>query len=320
MKKCVYYIRFFIPALALFFFSGMQMAFAQIPVVKSSVDKNEILIGQQINYRVRTSMPDNTYRLTWLAIPDSFNHFIAITKNKIDTSSANEDINFSQSIVLTSFDSGRQVIPPFPLAVTMLDGDSTFNIYTDSIAINVGYAPTDSIMPFHDIKTIIEVKKPFPWWAWALVALGVVLLVVWILFLFKFFKKKKDVTIFESKMSPYDEAMQLLSSLEKEDLIANNKAKEYHSRLTEIFKRYLSRKTNTYQLHLTTDEVLMELNAFDLPKDQTSAFANCLRMGNAVKFAQYVPPAYENEKCFSQTKEMITAIHNLMFKKPQNGL
>ena len=295
----------------------MPMALAQIPAAKSSVDKNEILIGQQINYNIKMSLPDNTYRLDWVAIPDSFNHFITITKNKVDTTYANENINFNQNIIITSFDSGRQVIPSFPLTVTMLDGDSSFNVYTDSLTVNVGYAPTDSIMPFHDIKTIIEVKKPFPWWAWALVALGIILLILWILFLLKFFKKKKDFTIFESKLSPYDEAMSLLTSLEKEDLIAKNKAKEFHSRLTDIFKRYLSRKTNTYQLHLTTDELLMELNAFDLSKEKISAFANCLRMGNAVKFAQYVPPAYENEKCFSQTKEMITDINNTFIKRPE---
>ncbi len=295
----------------------MPTTLAQIPVAKSSVDKNEILIGQQINYNIKMSLPDNTYRLDWAAIPDSFNHFITITKNKIDTAYANESINFNQDIVITSFDSGRRVIPSFPLTVTMLNGDSSFNVYTDSLTVNVGYAPMDSIMPFHDIKTIIEVKKPFPWWAWALVAVGVILLILWILFLLKFFKKKKDFAIFESRLSPYDEAMSLLSSLEEEDLIANNKAKEFHSRLTDIFKRYLSRKTNTYQLHLTTDEILMELNAFGLSQEKISAFANCLRMGNAAKFAQYVPPAYENEKCFSKTKEMITDINNTLIKKSE---
>lgn len=320
LKKCVYHTRFFIPALVIFYFFGTEVTFAQIPVVKSSVDKNQILIGQRINYKIHASMPDNTYRLSWVAIPDSFNHFITVTKNKIDSASANEDLNFIQDIVLTSFDSGRQVIPSFPLTVTMLDGDSTFNIYTDSIAVNVGYAPMDSIMPFHDIKTIIEVKKAFPWWAWALLALGVILLVIWILFLLKFFKKKKDIVIFESKLSPFDEAMQLLSALEKENLPSNNKAKEFHSRLSGILKRYLSRKTNTYQLHLATDEILMELNLLGLPKEQLSEFANSLRMGNAVKFAKYAPPAYENEKCLSQTKEMITAINNKIIKKSGDGI
>lgn len=302
------------------FLFSFQNSDAQLPTVKTSVDKNNILIGQQINYRVQFSMPDNTYRLAWFSIPDSVGNFNVITRNKIDSSFSNGNLNFSQDIILTSFDSGRQVIPPQTLSVSTLDGDSTFNLFTDSIAINVTYSPTDSIMPFHDIKNIIEVKKSFPWWAWALVALGIIILIIWILFLFKFFKKKKDVKIFESKLSPYDEAMQSLNDLEKEDLLQQNKFKEYHSRLSDIFKRYLSRKTNTYQLHLTTDELLIELKGFDLSKELISNFAGSLRLGNAVKFAQYIPPAYENENSFLQTKEMISAINNIVNKKAEDGI
>ena len=319
MKNCVYDIRIVVILIVAFLFS-FQHSDAQLPTVKTSVDKNNILIGQQINYRVQFSMPDNTYRLGWFSMPDSVGNFNVITRNKIDSSFSNGNLNFSQDIILTSFDSGRQVIPPQTLSVSTLDGDSTFNLFTDSIAINVTYSPTDSIMPFHDIKNIIEVKKSFPWWAWALVALGIIILIIWILFLFKFFNKKKDVKIFESKLSPYDEAMQSLNDLEKEDLLQQNKFKEYHSRLSDIFKRYLSRKTNTYQLHLTTDELLIELKGFDLSKEQISNFAGSLRLGNAVKFAQYIPPAYENEKAFSQTKEMITAINNIVNKKPEDGI
>jgi hypothetical protein len=319
LKNCVYDIRIVVILIVAFLFS-FQNSDAQLPTVKTSVDKNNILIGQQINYRVQFSMPDNTYRLGWFSMPDSVGNFNVITRNKIDSSFSNGNLNFSQDIILTSFDSGRQVIPPQTLSVSTLDGDSTFNLFTDSIAINVTYSPTDSIMPFHDIKNIIEVKKSFPWWAWALVALGIIILIIWILFLFKFFNKKKDVKIFESKLSPYDEAMQSLNDLEKEDLLQQNKFKEYHSRLSDIFKRYLSRKTNTYQLHLTTDELLIELKGFDLSKEQISNFAGSLRLGNAVKFAQYIPPAYENEKAFSQTKEMITAINNIVNKKPEDGI
>lgn len=313
-------MKLFITGLNICFLCLTQNIFAQSPSIKTTVDKNRILIGQQINYRVATSMPDNTYRLGWFTMPDSLGNFITITKNKIDSTTSNGNLNFSQDIVITSFDSGLQVIPPLALSVSTLDGDSSFNIYTDSIPVNVIYSPTDSIMPFHDIKTIIEVKKTFPWWTWLLVGLGVALLIILILFFLKFFKKKKDPVIFESKLSPYDEAMQLLSELEKENLVQNNKTKEYHFRLTEIFKRYLSRITNRYQMYLTTDELLIELNSFDLSKDLVAGFANSLRMGNAVKFAQYVPPAYENEKCFSQTKEMITAINNIVNKKPENDL
>ncbi|MDE3211699.1 MAG: hypothetical protein KGM98_00585, partial [Bacteroidota bacterium] len=39
--------------------SGFLMA--QQPVVKASVDRNQIVIGDQFRYQVSVTMPDNTY-------------------------------------------------------------------------------------------------------------------------------------------------------------------------------------------------------------------------------------------------------------------
>ena len=179
-----------------------QEIFAQQPVIKTSVDKRKILIGEQLHYRVSTSMPDNTYRLSWFTMPDSLAHFQVVRQNKIDSSFVNGNINFSQDITLTSFDSGIQVIPSFVLNVEPLQGDSTFNLLTDSIPIQVSFSPMDSVKTFHDIKSIIEVKKEWPWWLWAVLAVAILLLIFWIRFLIKFFKKKQvPPDLFNSKLA-----------------------------------------------------------------------------------------------------------------------
>lgn len=317
MKNRVYNMRLLVISLLILAF---QQTRAQLPVVKTSVDKDSILIGQQIHYRVSTSMPDNTYRLSWFNIPDTLGNFNVINANKIDSGYANGYLNFTQDIVITSFDSGKQVIPPLTLNAATLDGDSSFNLLTDSVIINVAYSPADSVLPFHDIKNIIAVKKQFPWWQWALVVLAVILLALWIFYLTRFFRKKKDYTIFESKVPPYQEAMESLDKLQKENLLSESKFKEFHTRLSDIFKRYLSRVTNTYQMYLTTDELLIELQKFDLQKEQLASFANSLRLGNAAKFAQYVPPAYENEQALMEIKNMITEIHRILNQKKENGI
>jgi hypothetical protein len=296
-----------------------QNIFAQMPSIKTSVDKNNILIGEQFHYRVSTSMPDNTYRLSWFTMPDTLAHFQVVRQNKIDSSFANGNLNFSQDITITSFDSGRRMLPPLVLNVATLQGDSSFNLLTDSIPIQVSFSPMDSVTTFHDIKTIIEVKKEWPWWWWALLGVALILLIFWIIFLIKFFRKKKtNPDIFNSKLSPYDEAMQLLTELEQQQLLQNNEVKEYHTRFTEIFKRYISRKTKTYKMHLTSDEMLMDLDEYNIGKEQLFAFANCLRMSNAVKFAKYIPPQYESEKCLEQTKAMITEINNKLNTKTES--
>lgn len=318
MKKSVYHrwlVVIFLPGFLLY----VQNIFAQPLSIKTSVDKNNILIGGQFRYRVETSMPDNTYRLSWFTMPDTLGHFQVVRQSKIDSTFANGNLNFSQDITITSFDSGRQVIPPLVLNVATLQGDSSFNLITDSIPIQVSFSPMDSVTTFHDIKTIIEVKKEWPWWWWALLGVALILLIFWIRFLIKFFRKKKtDPEIFNSKLSPYDEAMQLLTELEQQQLLQKNEVKEYHTRLTEIFKRYISRKTKTYKMHLTSDEMLMELDEYSTGKEQLFAFANCLRMSNAVKFAKYIPPETESEKCLEQTKEMITAINKNLNTKTES--
>ena len=114
--------------------------------------------------------------------------------------------------------------------------------------------------------------------------------------------------------------MQLLKTLEKERLPENKRPKEYYVRLTDIFKRYLSRKTNQYQLHLTADELLLELRSLDLPQEKISGYAACLRLANAVKFAKYLPADYDNEKSFEETKNIIEAIQGLERKKAEDGV
>ena len=318
LKKSVYYKSLVTIILLLGSALFAQDSSAQPPSIKTAVDKNNILIGEQFHYKVSTSMPDNTYRLSWFNIGDTFGHFHVVRENKIDSTYPNGNINFSQDITLTSFDSGRQVIPSVIINLETLQGDSSFNIITDSIPIQVSYAPMDSVATFHDIKSIIEVKKEWAWWWWAILGVALILLFFWIRFLIKFFRKKKEPDIFKSKLSPYDEAMQSLEELDKEQLLQNNEVKAYHTRLTDIFKRYISRKTKMYKMHLTSDEMLMELGDYNLNKEQVSAFANCIRMGNAVKFAKFIPSQRESETCLQQVRMTITEINKNLNQKTES--
>ena len=320
MSKRVYHILAgFLFVLVAFLFCA-QSVLAQLPVVKTSVNKNNILIGEQFQYKVETSMPDNTFRLTWFSLPDSFGNFVVVIKNKIDSTAANGNLLFSQELTLTSFDSGKRVIPPLTLIAEPFDADSSYSLFTDTIPINVSFSPLDSVKTFHDIKNIIEVKKEWPWWIWLLMGIALLIIIFLIVFLVRTFRKKeKTPALFNTKLSPFDEAIQALNNLEKEQLLQKNEVKAYHTRLSEIFKRYITRKTNSYKLHLTSDEILMEINEYGLKKEQLSAFANSLRMSNAVKFAKYIPPHTESEKCLNQTKEMIKQINNNLIMTTENA-
>jgi hypothetical protein len=284
-----------------FLISTALSSFAQLPQIQTSVDKKNILIGQQLHYTVRSSMPDNTYRLSWFSIPDSFSHFEVVAKDKIDTSQQNGNLVFSQTYLLTNFDSGLQVIPPVSLKFETLNGDSAFSMFTDSIPIKVGYSPADSVLPFHDIKTIMEIQVENPWWYW--VVAGVVALIILLLIIFRkkiFKKKQKPEEVFQSKLSPYEEATQSLDALKGKMESDGVNVKQIHSELSHIFKRYFSRINNQSVLHYTSDDLLVSLSTYPELKNNFAPFANALRMGDAVKFAKYFPDSYSNRDCVDQ--------------------
>lgn len=293
---------------------GIQVGFSQAPSLKTAVDKRQILIGEQIKYNVEATLSANAYYLTWFNVPDSFDHFEVVIRGKIDTIENNGILTYKQTLTLTSFDSGINTLPALPVSFDPVTGDSTLNLFTDTIPIMVSFSPMDSTETFHDIKTIIEVKDTIPWWMWAGGAALLILLIVAVIYLIKYFKnRKKPGSMFTSKLTPYDEAMQSLGMLQKEQLLQNREVKPFHIRLSDIFKRYLSRKTQKNILNLTSSDILLMLNDTLLSKVDTSAVAGVLRMTDAVKFAKYSPPDPESEASLINTKKAIEQIEKLIF-------
>lgn len=307
MKRILFFIGFV-------FILSVQFTSAQSPSLKTAVDKRQILIGEQLQYSVEASFPANAYNIGWFNVPDSFSHFEVVNRGKIDSIESNGILTCRQTLTLTSFDSGINTIPALAINFDPLANDSTIHLFTDSIPINVSFSPLDSTQTFHDIKSIIEVKDEVPWLIWAGAAALIILLVVLVVYLVKYFKRrKKPASVFNSKLSPFDEAMQSLDALQKEQLLYKGDVKQFHTRLIDIFKRYLSRKMQKNIFNLTSSEVLLSLNDTLLSKADTFLIAGSLRMTDAVKFAKYFPPTSESESALINTKKVIEQIDNLIF-------
>src|SRR5204863_9459235 len=80
----------------------------QQPVVKTAVDKSEIIIGDQLKLTIEASFNPEEYRITWPAIPDSILHFEVVNRSKMDSLYRDKKLaGLVQTITLTSFDSGK---------------------------------------------------------------------------------------------------------------------------------------------------------------------------------------------------------------------
>ena len=296
----------------IFFFIGLITTItvgAQVPSFKTSIDRSTILIGQQFHLKLEVSIPHNTFTLQSLSIPDSIPHFEILGKGKSDSVPGDAVTYFSQILNITSFDSGTFVLPAFKINFVSLDKGKVFSGLTDTFRVNVGYSKIDSVMPFHDIHTVINVKDQWELWQWLALMDAILLLIAIILFIIRLLKKKKKIEVFASSLTPYDEAIKGLSELQSQRLLENGNTKQFHTTLVDIFKRFLSRKVGKDITSLTSNETLVLLQQQNISKEEISRAANTLRMSDAVKFAKYNPSINDSNVALSETKETIETIN-----------
>lgn len=294
----------------------IQLVVAQAPSVRTTISKSDIIIGEQIQYRVEVLVPKNTYSINWFNFPDSVNHFEIVNKSRPDSSEKNGLIHYLQTFTVTSFDSGSFTLPSFEMSFQAASG-AMYKSLTDSFRINVNYTPLDSTATFHDIKTIIDVKDEIPLWVWLAFADSVLLIIVIILVIIRFVNRRKREKVFTPMVSAYEEAIRGLKELKDKELLEKNEIKLYHSTLVEILKRYLFRTINPRFREQTTEGLLLGLSDINIDKGQLSAISNTLRMADAVKFAKYLPPTDDSRQSFAGMKDLIQKLQVLNLK-PQS--
>lgn len=274
--------------------------YAQVRV-KASVDRTTILIGEPIKLNLEAWVPTGT-SFTWFNT-DTIPHFEVVDPGKQDSSRDMSTKLYRQQLTITSFDSGSWTIPAFVLQA----GKKRFR--TDTLSIAVTYSPDDTAKGYHDIKDILAVKNPGnPYIPWIIAAVTLLALLGIIYFLRK--KKKPAVAVSQpvSKLSPVEEAMQLLNELKKEDLPRKGEAKLYYTRLNDILRWYVFRKFNISSLEKTNDELVLQLRQTRLSQPDYTALAQALRMADFVKFAKYTPTVEDQEQTFEVIRNSISKL------------
>jgi hypothetical protein len=270
-------------------------------IVKATIDKDSILIGQPVQLMLEATVPDNI-PFAWPAT-DTLPHFEWLEKGKVDTTVRPGQRYYRQYFTITSFDSGNWVIP----RLAFLAG--TKKAQTDSIRIYVRYSKFDPSKDFHDIKEIIEVSNPWarwiPWIIAALTALSLVL-VFWLI------RKRKVIrqiiTRQAPRLSPFEEAMQQLDELAKQQLPVNGAVKTYYTRLNEILRNYLYRQLGIHTLAETNEELITQLRSASLQPAQFDSLADTLRMSDFVKFAKYQPGIADSDHHYEVIRTTIVAL------------
>jgi hypothetical protein len=263
--------------------------------VSVTADRTNILIGEPIHLILKADIPQNQ-PIRFFQY-DSLPHFEFLRKDKIDTTNTSNGTILSQSLQITSFDSGHWVIPAFVWYE---------NIATDSLSIDVGFTPFDTTQPYHDIKDVIGVnpapeKKKTEWWFYAIG--GAIVLLTLVYFLTQ--KKKKPVPkSVEVAPDAYKIAVEELAKLQQ----AKPEAKQYYSRLVDVFRNYVFAKKGIHSRQQTTDDLVVQLRSIEMSKDMFEKLSQSLRLSDFVKFAKYIPTQTDDQDSFDIVKRSIDHI------------
>lgn len=292
-RRLIYYCCFLLLAVM----AGITASYGQ--AMKTYIDRNRILIGEHIRFEIRVNLASADYRVDF-GIPDSIPHFDIIDQGKYDTTDADGVYTMRQTILFTSFDSGTWKFPAFPVTISSPDKGAK-KFLSDSVLIQVGYSPADSSSELRDIKPVMDVFVVDRTWIYY--AIGAILALILIYLIYRYFKtrKKKAPPVFDTKLSAYEEAIKALNQLQQ----SGSEPKPFYSNLSDIFKRYYSRKTNLNLMPDTTSELLIRLKEHSRSTDIVSTAAEVLRFGDAVKFAKFQPSDSENSQAVNLIKQVI---------------
>lgn len=276
--------------LFMFLFSW-NISVAQDSTFTIKVDKEKIFIGEQIKLDIKATIPvDNS--IEWLTI-DSLDHFEVIDRSKVDTQRNASEFILKQTITLTSWDSGSWRLPSFEY-----NGETT-----RPIRIEVTHSPMDYSRDYHDVKDILEIKKPVTsTWHWLLVLLALLLLLFLLLFPRR---KKKEKPDFVPDPGIYKTSLARLSKLEKSGI---TDPKVFYTELVDIFRAYLNKRKGILSHSKTTDDLGVQIRNLNMPNDLYNQLLQTLRLSDFVKYAKYQPSTSENKVSINIIRDAIHAI------------
>jgi len=290
-----------------------QTANAQIEV-KATIDSTEILIGQQTLIRLQVVQPKEAkVNFPNFSVEDTLTAKVEIISiSKPDTSKADNDrILIRQNYLITSFDSGSYVIPPFKFQ--LIDQD----FQTNSLTLNVNNVQVNKEEGIKDIKPIY--RPPFNW----LLFLGITGLILLVLILISggiyFYirwKENKPIPIFtepEIIIPPHEIALQKLEKIKEEKIWQKGQDKLFYTQLTDVLREYFTERFDIQAMEMTSGEIISALQTDEEAKIILGKLKQILTTSDMVKFAKQQPTIEENEISIvnaffvvNQTKKVIS--------------
>lgn len=294
-------IQFFFIAMAAFLGLSLHVTAQQLSV-QASTDTSHIRLGEPVKMQVEIKVPAalKGYQLSLAILPDSFEHFEVVDRAKLDTLAPTAEYAgiFRQTTTITSFDSGRWVIPPIKYELIRPD-QTVDSAFTEPLTIDVNTVQVDTTKAFKPIKSVRGVAWNFMDYIWYFVIGAAAMLIIGFLAWWFFIRRKKAPAVVVPPApaeTPYQVAIRELHTLEK-DKPWHQDVKAYYTTLTDVLRNYFEQQFKIAALEQTSAELLQNIKPVTILNQQRDKLQAILTVADLAKFAKLKPAPEDHEDC-----------------------
>ncbi|OGU75350.1 MAG: hypothetical protein A2V93_09800 [Ignavibacteria bacterium RBG_16_34_14] len=280
--------------------------YAQNISAEAYTDSANYLVGDYINLTVKVKY-DEGIQVSNPLIGETFKDIEIIeVKDPVLLEENGKQVVEFQYIV-SVYDSLDVSIPGIPVGYKTGNDTTLQTVNTNPINFTVH---TVAVQPEEDIKDVKEpIKIPLDWKMVLLYLLIILAVAATAYFLYKRYKKKlegkEDIEETAPRLPSYITALNNLHQLEEEELWQKGRVKDYHSRITEIIRRYFEERFYLPALELTTTEVMRRLKERYDTTEILKTTEEFLNNADLVKFAKYNPVPDLNKEMMKQAYQIV---------------
>ncbi len=279
---------------------------AQDATVKASIDTTRMLIGDQVNIMLAIEQDKKDQYIFPLLRDTIVKNVEILSVSQTDTQDLGEDrVLLRQRILVTSFDTGFYIIPPFYFS--SLEGFDSLK--SEALPLEVLTLEIDTTKGITDIKLPYDVPLTFmeilPYIIVGLLLIGIIILIWYIIR-----KRRQKPAVVPVRVKPAEPAhiwaLRNLDTLAKEKIWQKGKTKLYYSRLSEILRFYLEFRFDIKAMEQTTAEIMTALDHHSgIPQEMSDNLNQSLEQSDLVKFAKWTPVPDENERSMEIAYEFV---------------
>lgn len=299
--------------------SFFQCLFSQNNIIKTSLDTNKILIGEQTCLHISVYVnQEDIKNVKFPFLQDTLINGLEIINQTNDTIISESITQITKNITITSFDTNYYIIPKLPIVI----GLNTIKTEVQLLTVTTLEATNK---PLNDINGNIEFEYSFSdyldsflYWLtnnkWWIISILVILMIFIIIL-----KKIKNKSSLQEEIieldPPHIEAYISLMKIKEMKLWENDNLKPFYSQITEVLKRYLNRQFQIATYEKTSEEIVKSLKFINLSTNEVLILHKLLTLSDLVKFAKEKPIESENIEVINLCENWIKNIEKKEIEK-----